>query len=298
VVTGFVSADEVARVLTYEALIPAMARALTAFSAGKVLQPVRAILSAEHGFFGVMPALYNGVLGAKLVTVFPGNPAHGLPGHQAIIQLFDGANGTPLGTLDGRVITEMRTAAVSAVAADHLAPRDAHVLAILGSGVQARAHIKALRLVRPIDEIRIWNRTTSSAARLAAEVGGRVTSAEAAVRGADIVVTVTHAPDPVLQGSWLSDHAFVAAVGAVGRANRELDSAAMRGPIVVDSRAAAATESGDIIQANATIYAELGEILAGTVAAPVGGPVVFKSLGLAVEDLAAAELVIEALSPH
>jgi thiomorpholine-carboxylate dehydrogenase len=273
-----------------------MARALTAFSAGKVVQPVRAILSAEHGLFGVMPALYNGVLGAKLVTVFPGNSAHGLPGHQAVIQLFDAANGTPRGTLDGRVITEMRTAAVSAVAADHLARRDAHILAVLGSGVQARAHIKALRLVRPIDEIRIWSRTTSNAARLAAEVGGRVTSAEAAVRGADIVITATHAPDPILEGSWLSERTFIAAVGAVGRANRELDTAAMRGPIVVDSRAAAATEAGDIIHANATIYAELGEIIAGTVAVPVGGPIVFESLGLAVEDLAAAQLVVEALS--
>jgi ornithine cyclodeaminase/alanine dehydrogenase-like protein (mu-crystallin family) len=293
--TQFVSADEVARVLTYEALIPAMARALTAFSAGKVVQPVRAILPAEGGFFGVMPALYNGVLGAKLVTVFPGNHAHGLPGHQAIIQLFDATNGTPLGTLDGRIITEMRTAAVSAVAADYLARRDAHVLAILGSGVQARAHIKALRCVRPIDEIRVWSRTTSNAARLAADVGATVMSAEDAVRGADIVVTVTHASDPILEGAWLSDRTFVAAVGAVGRNNRELDAAAMRGPIVVDSRAAAATESGDIIQANATVYAELGEVVAGAVAPPIGGPVVFKSLGLAVEDLAAAELVMESL---
>lgn len=287
-----------ARVLRYETLIPAMARALIEFSAGRVVQPVRTILPAPDGLFGVMPALYDGILGAKLVTVFPGNAAHGIPGHQAIIQLFDATTGTPIGTLDGRIITEMRTAAVSAVAVDRLARPEARVLAILGSGVQARAHVRAIRHVRQIDEIRIWSRTTEHAERLAAEVDGTATSPQSAVRGADIVVTVTHSPEPILQGAWLGDHTFVAAVGAIGGHHRELDTDAMRGLVVVDSRAAAATEAGDLLLANARVYAELGEILAGTIPPPTRGPVVFKSLGLAVEDVAAAHLVLAALTPR
>jgi ornithine cyclodeaminase/alanine dehydrogenase-like protein (mu-crystallin family) len=273
-----------------------MARALVDFSAGRVVQPVRTILGAPSGLFGVMPALYDGILGAKLVTVFPGNAAHGIPGHQAVIQLFDASNGTPIGTLDGRIITEMRTAAVSAVAVDRLARPDARVLAVLGSGVQARAHVRAIRLVRPIDEIRVWSRTTEHAERLAAEVGAMAMSPQAAVRGADIVVTVTHASEPILHGAWLRNDTFVAAVGAIGPTARELDTDAMRGLIVVDSRAAAATEAGDLLLANAPVYAELGEILAGTVPPPTHGPIVFKSLGLAVEDLAAARLVLSAIT--
>jgi ornithine cyclodeaminase/alanine dehydrogenase-like protein (mu-crystallin family) len=275
-----------------------MARALIDFSAGRVVQPVRTIVAAPTGLFGVMPALYDGILGAKLVTVFPGNAARGIPGHQAVIQLFDAATGTPIGTLDGRIITEMRTAAVSAVAIDRLAPPAARSLAIRGSGVQARAHVRAIRQVRPIDEIRIWSRTTEHAECLAAEVGGTATSPQAAVQGADIVVTCTHAPEPILHGAWLADDTVVAAVGAIGPTNRELDTAAMRGPVIVDSRAAAATEAGDLLLANAPIYAELGEILAGPIPAPTTGPIIFKSLGLAVEDLAAAHLVLAALTPR
>jgi thiomorpholine-carboxylate dehydrogenase len=289
-----VTADDVARVLRYETLIPAMARALIEFSTGRVVQPVRMMVAATDGLLGVMPAVYDGIMGAKLVTVFPGNAARGIPGHQAIIQLFDATNGTPIATLDGRVITEMRTAAVSAVAIDRLAPHDAHILAILGSGVQARAHVRALRTVRPIDEIRIWSRTTEHAERLAAEVGGIATSPQAAVQGADIVVTVTHAIEPVLHGAWLRERAVVAAVGAVGASHRELDDEAMRGAIVVDSREAAAREAGDLILSDTRVYAELGEILAGAIPPPTNGPIVFKSLGLAVEDLAAAQLVMAA----
>jgi thiomorpholine-carboxylate dehydrogenase len=272
-----------------------MARALVDFSAGRVVQPVRTMVAAPTGLMGVMPAIYDGLLGAKLVTVFPGNAAHGIPGHQAVIQLFDVETGTPCGTLDGRVITEMRTAAVSAVAIDRLAPAGAHVLAVFGSGVQARAHVQALRVVRPIDEIRIWSRTTEHAERLAADVGGTAMSPEDAVHGADIVVTVTHAIEPVLRGAWLREHVVVAAVGAVGASHRELDDEAMRGSVVVDSRAAAAREAGDLLLADVAPYAELGEILAGTIPPPTAGPIVFKSLGLAVEDLATAKLVLAAL---
>jgi ornithine cyclodeaminase/alanine dehydrogenase-like protein (mu-crystallin family) len=286
--------------LNLEALIPAMEQTLRDFSAGRVIQPVRTILPTDtpRAFFGVMPAVYGDVLGAKLVTLYPDNGQRGLPTHLASVQLFRSATGEPIATMDGRLITELRTAAVSAVATKHLARPDAHVLAVLGTGVQARAHVRALRLVRPFDDVRIWGRSADRARELASEVGGRATSAEEAVRGADVVVTVTGSAEPVLRGAWLSDGAHVNAVGAVGPKRRELDDDAMRGAIIVDSRAAALEESGDILQAGASVYAELGEILAGVVPRPVARTTVFKSLGLAVEDLAAARLVYVAAVGH
>jgi thiomorpholine-carboxylate dehydrogenase len=234
------------------------------------------------------------MLGCKLVTVYP----HSEPTHKAVIQLFDAATGAPLALLDGRLITEMRTAAVSAVATQLLASPTARTLAILGSGVQARAHVAALRLVRSFDRIRVWSRNPEHARTFAAEIGAQVTSAEEAVRGADVVITVTHSPTPVLRGEWLADrvHVLVNAVGAVGRSTHELDSAAMSGTVIVDSRAAAEQEAGDVIMAGATIYAELGELIAGTRPPAPEGRTVFKSLGLAVEDLAAARLVYEAFA--
>jgi ornithine cyclodeaminase/alanine dehydrogenase-like protein (mu-crystallin family) len=279
-----------------EALIPAMERALIEFSAGRVVQPVRTIVPAPTpgAFFGVMPAVYGDVLGAKLVTVFPDNGKRGLPSHMATIQLFRSATGEPIATMDGRLITELRTAAVSAVAAKALARPDARILAVLGTGVQARAHVQALRLVRPFSDIRVWGRTPDHVRQFATETGARAMSAEEAVRGADVVVTVTGAAEPVLRGAWLSEGTLAIAVGAVGATRRELDDDAMRGAVIVDSRAAAMQESGDVLLAHATIYAELGELLARTKPTPSMRTTVFKSLGLAVEDLAAAQLVYEA----
>jgi ornithine cyclodeaminase/alanine dehydrogenase-like protein (mu-crystallin family) len=286
--------DKIRTALRYETLIPTMTRALAAFSTGRVTQPVRTILGvpAHSAFYGVMPVADETMLGCKLVTVYP----HSEPTHKAVIQLFDAATGAPLALLDGRLITEMRTAAVSAVATQLLASPTARTLAILGSGVQARAHVAALRLVRPFDRIRVWSRNAEHARIFAAEVGAQVTSAEEAVRGADVVITVTHSPTPVLRGEWLADRVHVNAVGAVGRSTHELDAAAMSGTVIVDSRAAAEQEAGDVILAGATIYAELGELIAGTRPPVPEGRTVFKSLGLAVEDLAAARLVYEAFA--
>jgi thiomorpholine-carboxylate dehydrogenase len=173
----------------------------------------------------------------------------------------------------------------------------ATVLALLGSGVQARAHFRALGLVRHFSEVWIWSRTTANAQALAKEIGGIATTAEDAVRRADVVVTVTHASEPILQGRWLKPGALICAVGAVGTTNRELDNAAMQGSVIVDSRDAAMLESGDILLAGATVYAELGEILSGKTPLPSADTTVFKSLGLAVEDLAAAKLVLEFRKP-
>jgi len=235
-------------------------------------------------------------MGAKLVTLYPENAGTALPTHQGIIALLRATTGEPLAFMDGRLITEMRTAAVTAVATKYLATADAKVLAILGSGVQARAHFAALSVVRKFDSVRVWSRNASNAQALAEEIGGNAMSAEDAVRDADVVVTVTHSSKPILRGSWLKSGALVNAVGAVGANNREVDEDVMKGAVIVDSREAAKVEAGEILMSGATVYAELGEIVAGTKAKPTSERVVFKSLGLAVEDLAAARLVMEALS--
>src|SRR5215469_14280205 len=176
----FLDEETVRPLLPMEDLIPAMERALIDFSAGRVRQPVRSIVPVpEHqGFMGVMPAVYGDVMGAKLVNLFPGNASLGLPTHQAVIALFRADTGEPLAMMDGRLITEMRTAAVSAVATKLLSRPDAKSLAILGSGVQARSHFRALSLVRKFDEVRVWSRTPRNAQELADEIGAQSTSAE------------------------------------------------------------------------------------------------------------------------
>ena len=286
----------VRKVLSYETLVPAMERALADFSRGEVVQPLRGILPVgpNHGFFGIMPAVYGGIFGAKLVTLFPKNAGTALPTHQGVIVIFSSASGEPIAMMDGRLITEMRTAAVSAVAVKWLASNDAKVLAILGSGVQARAHFHALNVVQRFSEVRIWSRNSSNAKALAREIGGVAMNAEDAARSADVVITVTHSHEPVLHGRWLKPGALVCAIGAVGLRNRELDDDAMTGAVIVDSREAAAVESGDIFLAGAAVYAELGEIVAGKVPKPGANTTVFESLGLAVEDIASAKLVLEA----
>ena len=204
--------------------------------------------------------------------------------------------GTPLAIMDGRLITEMRTAAVSAAATKLLASPDSKILAILGSGVQARSHVEALRLVRQFEEIRVWSPTKEHAKQFAEEIGGTAMSAEEAVRGADVVVTVTNSKTPVLKGSWLKPGCHVNAIGACRPDWRELDDEAMANIVFVDSREGAMKESGDLILSGAKIYAELGEALAGKVPSRADETTIFKSLGMAVEDIAAAMLVYRAVT--
>ncbi len=295
--TRFISEHEVRARLTYAKLIPAMRDALVDLSAGRVQQPVRSVLPiAEHGgSLGVMPAVYRGVCGAKLVTFYPSNAARGIPTHMAMILLFRGETGEPLAILDGRLITEMRTAAVSAVATDALSAPDVRVLTLLGSGVQCRSHIQALQMVRTFEEIRVWSPDAEHRRICAEETGATAfDSAEAAVRDADVIVTVTSASEPVLKGDWLSPGAYVNAVGAVGPVKRELDEETIRrATVIVESHESALTEAGDILMANATVDAEIGNVLAGKFKPPTGKRIVFKSLGVAVEDLAAALLCID-----
>ena len=291
------SESEIAKLLRYEELIPAMERALTEFSAGRVTQPVRSVLTVEKDqrFLGVMPAVTAAGMGAKLVAFYPKNAAAGLPTHLATIVLFETETGRPLAFLDGRLITEMRTAAVSAAVTRYLARENSRVLALIGSGVQAQAHLEALRQVRSFDEVRVWSRTPEHAERFAARNGARAMPLESAVRDADVVVTATFAREPLVKGEWLKPGAHVNAVGTGTPTWRELDDAAMTGStVIVDSREAALKESGDVILSGAPIFAEAGEIFAGTRRPPRGTTTVFKSLGLAVEDIATARLVYDA----
>jgi ornithine cyclodeaminase/alanine dehydrogenase-like protein (mu-crystallin family) len=279
-------------------LIPAMEKALIDFSTGKVIQPVRSVIkvdvAAATGFLGLMPALTPDGFGLKAVTFYPSNAERGIHTHMATIFLVDPETGTPLAIMDGRLITEMRTAAVSAVATKMLASPDAKILAILGSGVQARSHVEALRLVRNFETIRIWSPTKEHADRFAEEIGAKAMSAEEAVRGADVVVTATNSKTPVLEGSWLKRGCHVNAVGACRPDWRELDDEAMANVVFVDSREGAMKESGDVILSGAKIYAELGEALAGKVLTRANETTIFKSLGMAVEDIAAGMLVYRA----
>jgi len=272
-----------------------MERALAEFSAGQVRQPPRQMLTIEPhaAHFGSMSAAGSVGLGAKLVTLYPGNAARGLPTHAAVIVLFRPETGEPLAIMDGRLITEMRTAAVSAVATKAMAAADAKVLAVLGSGVQARSHVEALRLVRDFKEVRIWSRTPEHAVHLAAEVGATAMAAEDAVRGADVIVTATSAREPVLKGAWVKPGAHVNSVGWPGPQGRELDDEVMCNLLVVDTRETVLKEAGDVLLSGAEIYAELGEVLAGEKRVPRGMTTAFKSVGMAVEDVAAAQVVYE-----
>jgi ornithine cyclodeaminase/alanine dehydrogenase-like protein (mu-crystallin family) len=288
----YLDEGDVRRLLRWDELIPAMETALAAFSRGRVIQPVRNILTIEEGkrYVAAMPAITEEAMGAKLVSFYPGNAGSGVPTHHAVIMLMRTDTGEPIAAMDGTLITEMRTAAVSAAVTKHVAARDARVLALLGSGVQARAHLEALSHVRRFDEVRVWSRTPEHARRFAEAHGAKAMEAEAAVRGADIVVTATAALTPVLKGAWLKPGAHVNAVGAPRPTWRELDDEVMANTLIVDSREAVLKESGDVILSKAKIFAEAGEIFAGTKQAP-RGTTVFKSVGIAAEDIAAARLV-------
>ena len=307
------SEGDVARALEMDALIPAMKGALAAFSRGDVVQPVRPTLKIEPagGYYSAMPAhlrdAQGGALGMKAVTFFPGNAGGPHPTHLATIQLLDPANGALLAVMDGRLVTELRTAAVTAVSVELLARPDARRLAILGSGVQARSHLRAIACVRSLASVTVWSRTPAHAERFAREMAGTVAcplvtapTVRDAMRGADLVVAVTAAREPIVAAAWIEPGMHLGAVGSSARDMRELDGAAVaRCRVFVDSRASAEAEAGDLIVAAAEGcigaghgVAELGEVAAG---APGRGGreevTLFKSLGLAVEDVVTARLV-------
>ncbi|MDP1733053.1 MAG: ornithine cyclodeaminase family protein [Sulfuritalea sp.] len=291
--------DAVRRHLSLEALLPAIEQALIDLSAGRVVQPMRTVmeLPAPGSLLFVKPASAGDALATKLITQMPDNAARGLPTMIATLVLLDPETGSPLAVMDATWLTELRTAAVSAVATRVLRDRSPKRLAILGSGALARSHARALRAVVPISGIRIWSPTRANAERCAIDIDGAACAdAETAVRGADIVVTVTNSSTPVLMGRWLKPGALVHAVGAPRPGWRELDDEAMANYVIADHRRAAEAESGDVILSGAKVQAEIGEVLAGKVTVPPGVTIVFKALGQAVEDAVAARLVYDAVT--
>ena len=308
---------DVRAVLSMDDLIAAMEAALDQFSSGGVRQPLLSVVAVGdgHAFYGVMPAYISRppALGTKLVSVYHSNAALGLPSHLATIVLLDPETGALQAVMDGRYITEARTAAVSAASAKHLARTDARVLAVLGSGVQARSHIEALLRVRPFEEVRIWGRDAGRVRALRDEIAPQISariiaapSAHAAADEADVIALVTASREPVLTRASVRDGAHLCAVGACRPDEREMDTALVRDArVFVDSRAGALAEAGDLVipiregAIDAShIAGELGDVFGGRVpgrrnAAEI---TIFKSLGMAVEDVAAAHLAFERAS--
>jgi ornithine cyclodeaminase/alanine dehydrogenase-like protein (mu-crystallin family) len=305
---------EVAEALPTSECIEAMSEVLAAHARNEVHQPLRSVSipEASDGFMGLMPAHRGGerpLYALKAVCIFPGNPARGLDAHQGTVTLFDGTTGQPTAIVDASAITAIRTAAVSALATRLLAAEDARELAILGAGAQATAHLDALQTVRDFEQVRIYAPTREHAERLAQRAGGGTTTAtvadraEDAVKSAHVVVTATNSREPVLRREWLAPGAHVNAVGASAPTSRELDTATVAdASLFADSRESVLNEAGDFqlavregaIDGPDHIRAELGEVVAGMHPGRTSPEelTVFRALGLAIEDLAAAERAV------
>jgi ornithine cyclodeaminase len=305
---------DVRAVLTMPDLIAAMERALSAYSSGAAKQPVRTTIEVDSApsFFAVMPASLSApaAVGCKLVTVYPHNHDKGLPSHLATILLLDAATGGLVALMDGRYITESRTAAVSAVSAKHLAAPKASVLGIIGSGVQARSHFDAIRCVRTLTDVRVWSPTRAHAEAFATAatkdtgIPVRVAAdAGSAVRGADLIALTTSSRTPVIADADVAPGAHISAVGACRPDQREMPTALVaRARVFVDARLGALAEAGDLLIpmkegaiGESHIAGELGELVLGRVKGRQAPPDVtlFKSLGMAVEDVVTAALVAE-----
>jgi ornithine cyclodeaminase/alanine dehydrogenase-like protein (mu-crystallin family) len=303
---------EVEQLLPMQVCIDLMAEALVSLARGKVILPLRPVLRIPDSpnTFALMPAYSAslGAIGAKLITVYPGNHGTGLDSHQGAVLLFDGENGRLLAVMDAASITAIRTAAVSGVATRQLARRDTSTLAILGSGVQARTHLEAMFAVRSFEKVFVWSRNKENARTFVSSAASTenvefeaVADAKAAVKDADVVCTVTASREPVLRGSWLRPGVHVNAVGASIPTARELDTDAVRrSKVFVDRRESALSEAGEILipiqEAAITadhISGDIGEVLIGSHRGRENDAeiTIFKSLGLAIEDLASAHFL-------
>jgi ornithine cyclodeaminase/alanine dehydrogenase-like protein (mu-crystallin family) len=296
------SRSEVESLLDVDELIEALGPAFVELSAGRASVPPRVAAFAPNdaGFLGAMPGYVDGVLEAKLVSVFHGNHDRELPSHQALICLFDSDTGTPLAVMDGAHITAMRTAAAAALATRTVAREDVKVLAVLGAGVQGASHLELVPRVRPFEEIRVSSRVRAHAGALARPKRAIVTDTfEEAVRGADVICVCTDATAPVIDASWLSPGAHVTSVGANPRGG-ELDWETVRaGLLVVESRTALQAPPAGAFELQGLepeAVVELGEILSGTHPGRTsdGEITVYKSMGHAIEDAVAARLVYDA----
>jgi ornithine cyclodeaminase/alanine dehydrogenase-like protein (mu-crystallin family) len=303
------NAHEVEQLLDMPGCMAAMEEALVSLARGDFVLPLRPIVRApgENHLLGLMPTYRGGerpLYGLKTVAIFPDNPSRGLDPHQGTVTLYDGGTGEVLAVMNASPITAIRTAAVSGLATRALAREDARVLAVIGAGHQAHPHVAAMLEARQFEDIRISARTPESAERLAAEwpLARAVDSNEEAIDGADVVCTVTQSAEPVLQYDWLSPGAHVNAVGACFPHTRELDTATVvHSSFFTDRRESCVNEAGDYVIplnegaiSDGHIKAELGEVLAGSMPGRASRDeiTVFESLGLAVEDLAAAEYLV------
>jgi ornithine cyclodeaminase/alanine dehydrogenase-like protein (mu-crystallin family) len=312
---------DVLAALPPEVCAEAMAAVLAGHARGETFMPLRSVMMppGAAGFMGLMPG-WRGRPGGgaaafalKAVCIMPGNPGRGLDAHQGLVTLFDGESGVPTAILDASAVTAVRTAAVTAVATGALARDDARTLAVLGAGTQARAHLRALAGVREFEQVRVYAPTRAHAQAVVQELAGQAgaprgelsvaASAEEAVRGADVVVTVTSAREPVLRRAWLKPGAHISAVGASTPQARELDTDTVAASaLFCDSRESLRHEAGEFrlavaegkIAGEEHVRAELGEVLAGTAAGrrDAAELTLFRSLGLAIEDLAAAQSAV------
>ena len=296
-----ISQAEVERLLDLEELLEALTTAFIEVTAGRVSVPPRVAARTPRGLLGVMPGYLPGAgLESKLVAVFPGNHEHGLPSHLALIALFDEDTGSPLALMDGTYITAARTAAASALSTKLLARREARVLAILGAGVQGRAHLEALPRVRDFHEVRIASRSQAHAEAFASTSASAraMSDFEQAVRGADVVCCCTDASEPILAFEWLEPGAHVTSVGS-NPAGPELDAdTVVGGRLFVESRVAFSPPpagSAELVGLDPAIATELGEVLTGAAPGRTADDeiTVYKSMGHAAEDAAAARLVYE-----
>ncbi|MBM4259968.1 MAG: ornithine cyclodeaminase family protein [Deltaproteobacteria bacterium] len=306
------SEKEVASLIDVDELIAALEQAHVQYSTGKAVMPVRLVvpLAQIQGRITSMPGYLNEdkALGMKVVTYFQDNPKRGLPAILATIMLFSSETGKMIAAMDGTYITTIRTACASAMATKVLANAQAPELGILGAGVQARAHIEALARVRKLERIKIYSPSGTSAAKIKSEMERQVgvpievaASAEAAVREVDLLVTVTTAKEPIVKAEWLKPGVHINAVGSHRPDLRELDGATLaQSKVVVDSREAIMGECGDILLAlkeksvgENVIHGEIGEVLAGAKAARAKASeiTIYKSVGIAIQDVATAQLV-------
>ncbi len=309
-----VNQEEVPRLLPMEECKQAVAQALMTLSAGGAINPLRPVLwlPEKVGALGMMPAYLGDIeaMGIKVVSVFPGNHGTAYDSHQGAVLLFETKHGRLLAIIDASEITAIRTAAASAVATEALANEDAGDLAILGSGVQARTHLEAMRVVRPLHRVRVWSRNPEHAQMYADREGERQglkievsESAHEAVKGADIICTTTAAPEPILMGEWLSPGVHINAVGSSVPFTRELDTnAIVRSRLFVDRRESTLNEAGDFLfpkkegaVGDDHIQGEIGEILLGRIEGRRSPEEItlFKSLGVAVEDVASAHHIYQ-----
>ena len=304
----FIERDEVFRRLTYEICIPIVRQAMIAFSRGETEQLLRSIIPLSEGrFFGIMPGAMgaNAVFGAKLISVFHGNFAKGVPSHQGVVVLFEPESGAPVCIVDAGAITAIRTAAASAVATDALARKDARRLALLGYGEQAETHARAIQKVRQLDSIVVWGRDRQRARgfaeRLQPQMGVPITAAPTVQETgseADIICTLTSSYDPILKGEWVRPGTHVNAVGSSYAGPAEIDNDLVaRSRFIVDSREGVLQQGGEFLRAKAAglvgdehIVGEIGQVLAGEIEGRRNKDevTIYKSLGHVVQDLAAA----------